>query len=78
MAKYRCEIPADYVEDLVKRTGASSKTEIVSEALAFFRWAVEEREQGRFVVAVNSDGTDPSRLKSILLETASVRGKFKE
>ena len=41
------------LDDLIKRTGLTTRTELINNALTLFEWAVRERESGRIIASVD-------------------------
>lgn len=63
----RVKIDDQFIKNLTaklegKQLGEVSATRITQDALALFKWAVEETSKGRVVVSSESDGKDVQRV----------------
>ena len=46
------------IDDAVERSGSSTRAELFKNQLAFFLWALDEKEKGATIVARSPDGTE--------------------
>jgi hypothetical protein len=62
----RVKIDDQFVDDikskLQKKLGETSGTRITQDALALYKWAVDEASKGRVIVSSNPEGNDVQRV----------------
>ncbi len=63
MTEIRVEVDDEWFSDLRSQIGGRPKsTEIVRDALSFYKWVLEQRKAGRYIISVDDQGKDPHRI----------------
>jgi hypothetical protein len=47
------------MENLKRGLNKKTNTEVISDALAFLKWVINETDKGRQIVSKNPDGSEP-------------------
>jgi hypothetical protein len=72
MAELRLQIPDELVENFKEKLGGDTKvTDIARDAITLFKWAIEERANGRVVLSSDPEGKQVTRLTMPGLEKAA-------
>ena len=66
MAEIRLTIDDKFIQELKKETGIDKASQLTSEALTFYRWAVNEAKNGRILITTDGKGGD---LKKVVMPT---------
>jgi len=73
MAEIRLTIDEKFIDGLKKDTGIEKATQITTDALTFFKWAVGEIQKGRVLISADEKGGDQRRIVMPALEMAKSR-----
>ena len=52
----------EFINELKEMTGSTRSNVVVEEALALYRWALEQKEEGKDIFAADSNGQNPVRV----------------
>lgn len=75
MADIRLSVSKDFIDKLKKETGIDKASQITSEALTFYKWAVAEAKEGRFLLSTDDNGENVKKIVFPALERAREIGK---
>lgn len=68
MTVVKVEVDTNFFERLKSDLGIKEDYKTIGAALTILAWAVEERKQGRIILSICADGSDPARLTMRELE----------
>ncbi len=59
----RMKFPDAFMKHLKKSTGAGTSVEVINNALALYKWAIEQKKNKRKILSSNIDGENPVELE---------------
>lgn len=65
----------NYIDKMKQDTAAASRAEVVKNAMAIFRWAIDKAQHGYRIVAVKEGETVAKELSMPVLEQIAERGE---
>ena len=66
----RFSVDDNYIKDLQSKANGSKPTQITSEAIALFNWALNQIKDGRKIVALNEQTDSYKEITTPILENA--------
>ena len=68
MANIRLSVDKDFIENLKRETGITEASQLTSEALAFYKWALNQVMEGRVLLSTDQKGGDIKKIDFPTLE----------
>ena len=70
MADVKLSVDQAFMDELKSKTGIDKASQLTSDALNLFSWAVSEVKKGRVLISVDQNGQDPKKVVTPTLEKA--------
>lgn len=70
MADVRLSVDQAFMDDLKNKTGVDKASQLTTDALTLFSWAVSEVKNGRILMSVDENGQNPRKFITSTLEKA--------